>query len=260
MRNRTLFIGICLFILIFLFSFLGTTLSPYTYDQLHLPLQNKGPCSEFWFGTDDLGRDIFTRVAYGAKISIGIGLFSAFFDLVIGVIYGCTAAYFGGKADEMMMRLCDSLNAIPYLLLAMLLIVFLGPGFFTIVLAISITGWINMARIVRSEVLRLKYLEFVTASKLMGASSFRIIFHHFIPNLMHPIMTTILFTIPLAIFTESFLSFLGLGIQAPVSSWGVMINDGISSLRYYPWRLFFPSLALTVTILSFNLIGEGLKK
>ncbi len=240
-------------------ALIGPHCSPYSYSDIHLELKNHPPCSQFWFGTDELGRDLFSRVWWGARISLFIGITAALIDGGIGVIYGATAAYFGGKTEELMMRFCDVLHAIPYLLVVILLTVIRGTGIFTILIAMTLTGWINMARIVRGQILQIQQAEFVAAAKTMGASPFRILFRHLIPNAMGPIIATMTLTVPTAIFTEAFLSFLGLGVQAPTASWGVMVSDGVSAMRYYPWRLLFPASLITWTMFSFNLLGSALQ-
>lgn len=250
-----------LLMLAFLFgmALIGPLISPYSFSQIQLELKNTPPGSLFWFGSDELGRDLFARVWWGARISLFIGITAATIDVIIGVLWGSIAAYAGGKIDELMMRVCDVLYAIPYLLVVILLTVIRGTGIGTILIAMTITGWINMARIVRSQVLQLKENDYITAARSIGASPARIVLRHLIPNAIGPIIAAMTLTVPTAIFTEAFLSFLGLGIQAPAASWGVMVNDGLSAMRYYPWRLLFPALMITLTMLSFNLLGNALR-
>ncbi len=259
LKNKALSIGFLILSVFFIMAILGPHLNNYTYFDTHLELKNLAPCKKFWFGTDELGRDIFTRTCYGARISISLGIAAAIIDIIIGMIYGAIAAFFGKYIDEIMMRLADIIATIPYLLTVILLMVFMNPGILTILIALTITGWINMARIVRAQILSLKKMPFIDAAKIMGASSFRIIFKHLLPNCLGTIITTMTMNIPLAIFTEAFLSFLGLGIQSPISSWGVMLNDGLYALRYYPWRLFFPAFMICLTMLAFNLIADGIR-
>ena len=165
----------------------------------------------------------------------------------------------GGKTEELMMRFADILYSLPYLLIVILLMVVMGPGIFTIIIAMTMTGWINMARIVRAQILQLKHIDFATAAHAIGASRTRVLIRHLIPNTIGTIITTMTLTIPAAIFTEAFLSFLGLGVQAPIASWGTMANDGLSALRYYPWRLFFPAAFISFTMLAFNVVGDGIR-
>ncbi len=245
--------------LLFLMALFGPLVSPYSYSEIQLALKNTPPSLLFWFGSDELGRDLFTRICWGARISLFIGITAATIDMLFGVLWGSIAAYAGGKVEELMMRLCDILQAIPYLLVVILLTVIRGTGIVTILIAMTMTGWINMARICRSQILQLKQNDYIAAARAIGASPARILFRHLIPNAMGPIIAAMTLTIPTAIFTEAFLSFLGLGIQAPAASWGVMLNDGLSALRYYPWRLFFPAGMITATMLSFNLLGNALR-
>lgn len=244
---------------LFFMAIFGPLISPYSYSEIHLDLKNSPPNPHFLFGTDELGRDLFTRVWWGARISLFIGITAATIDVLIGILWGSIAAYAGGKIDELMMRFCDILYAIPYLLVVILLTVIRGSGIITILIAMTMTGWINMARIVRSQILQLKQNDYITAAVAIGAPASRILFRHLIPNALGPIVAAMTLTIPTAIFTEAFLSFLGLGIQAPAASWGVMVNDGLSAMRYYPWRLFFPAGMITWTMLAFNLLGNALR-
>ncbi|MBP9842169.1 MAG: ABC transporter permease [Simkaniaceae bacterium] len=234
-------------------------ISPYTYYHTNLPMKNLLPCFSHPFGTDELGRDIFTRIFFGVRISLFIGVTAAVLDMVVGVIYGAIAGFFGGKIDELMMRFVDILNALPHLLIVILLMVLLGQGIGTIIIALTCTGWITMARIIRSQTLQLRELDYIIAAKLYGASPLRILLSHLIPNTMGSILTTMTLTIPIAIYSEAFLSFLGLGVQMPLASLGTMAHDGLPAMRYYPWRLFFPAGFITCIMLSFNLLGDGLQ-
>ncbi len=257
--HRMSLISASILSLLFMTAIIAPFLTSYTYYDTHLSLKNLPPSTQFWFGTDELGRDIFTRIWWGARISLFVGLIASMIDLIIGVFYGALAALFGGKIEEAMMRLADILYSIPYLLGVILLMVIIGPGILTIIIALTMTGWIGMARMVRSQILQLKQMDFVTAAIAMGASRKRILLKHLIPNSMGPIIITVTLTIPSAIFAEAFLSFLGLGVQAPIASWGTMANDGLSAMRYYPWRLFFPAAFISITMLCFNMVGDGLR-
>ncbi|QED47236.1 ABC transporter permease [Cytobacillus dafuensis] len=258
-KNKLALVGLVLLVLLIIMAIIGPHLSGYDYSTNDLANKNQPPSSEHWFGTDDLGRDVFTRTWEGARISIFIGVAAALIDLFIGVLWGGIAGYKGGRTDEMMMRFADVLYGVPYLLLVILLMVVLGQGLGTMILAMTITGWINMSRIVRGQVLSLKNQEYVLASKTLGANTSRIMARHLIPNAMAPILVTMTLTIPSAIFTESFLSYLGLGLTPPLASWGSMASDGLPALRYYPWRLFFPATFICVTIFAFNVVGDGLR-
>lgn len=258
-QNKLAMTGLVVLCLLVLAALLGPLLSAYTYYDTQLHLKNLPPSASFWFGTDELGRDLFTRVWWGARISLFVGISASLIDLVIGVCFGSIAGLLGGKVDECMMRFADILYSIPSLLVVILLMVVIGSGLGTIILALTLTGWIGMARIVRGQILQLKELDFITAARALGANRMRLLVRHLIPNAMGPIIVTLTLTIPAAIFAEAFLSFLGLGVQAPIASWGTMASDGLSALRYYPWRLFFPAGFISLTMLSFNLLGDGLR-
>jgi oligopeptide transport system permease protein len=237
----------------------GPLFSPYSYYDIHLHEINSPPSALHLFGTDELGRDIFTRICFGARISLSIGVIAALLDLLVGVTIGSLAGACGGLVDEITMRIADSLHSIPYLLIVIMLMVTMGSGIWTILLALTITGWIGMARIVRGQIIQLKTLDYVKAAEALGATKRRILLRHLLPNAVGPIIATMTLTIPSAIFTESFLSFLGLGIQAPSASWGTMASDGLPAMRYFPWRLFMPAGFISLTMLSFNLLGDGLR-
>lgn len=259
-KNKLAMTGLIIIILIALLSIIGPIISPHSYNEQDLMAKNLPPSKEHWFGTDDLGRDVFVRVCEGGRISLTIGLAAALIDLLIGVIYGGVSGYHGGQVDNFMMRVVDTLWGLPYLLTVILLMVVLPPGVGTIILALTVTGWLNMARLVRGQVLQLKEQEYVMAARVLGASTPRLLFRHLIPNSMGPIMIMLTLTVPNAIFAESFLSFLGLGVQAPIASWGTMINDSlVVVLSGEWWRLFFPALMLCLTMLSFNAFGDGLR-
>lgn len=258
-KNKLAVFGIIIAILLVIMAIIGPYLTGFDYETTDLTNTNQPPSSTHWFGTDDLGRDIFTRTWYGARISLFIGLAAACIDLFIGVLWGSITGFRGGKTDEIMMRIADILWAVPYLLLVILLMVVLEPGLKTMIIAMSITGWINMARIVRGQVLQLKSQEYVLASRTLGASISRIMTKHLIPNTMGPILVTMTLTVPNAIFTEAFLSYLGLGVPAPLASWGTMASEGLPAILYFPWRLFFPATFICLTIFAFNVIGDGLR-
>ncbi len=251
--------GVILLLPILIMIVIGPSLSGYPYDSLHLAFKNQPPSAQFWFGTDDLGRDIFTRIWYGARISLSVGLLAALIDLGIGILWGGVSGLIGGRLDEVLMRCADILYSLPYLLIVILLTVVLGSGLSSLLIAITLTGWITMARIVRGQILLLKEMDYIMAAKALGASQHRLLFIHLLPNAMGPILITLTLTVPSAIFAEAFLSFLGLGIQAPLASWGTMANEGLPALQFYPWRIFFPALFISQTMLAFHLIGEGLK-
>jgi len=210
-------------------------------------------------GTDALGRDVLARVIYGARISLLIALIATVVNFFIGVLYGGISGYFGGRVDNIMMRIVDIINVIPLLLYVILLSVIFEPGLKSIIIALGSVYWVGMARIVRGQVLSLKEQEYVLAAKTLGASSMRIMIRHLIPNAMGPIIVSMTMMIPSAIFTEAFLSFIGLGVSAPLASWGTLANDALGGLRSYPYQLFYPSLAISFTMLAFNFLGDGLR-
>lgn len=258
-RNKFALTGLATLVILILFATFAPMLANRTYYETNLCLKNMPPSSQFWFGSDELGRSIFVRVWWGARISLFVGITAAFIDMLLGIFYGGFAGLWGGKVDEIMMRLADMLSSLPHLLITILLTVIMQQGVWTILLAITLTGWINMARITRAEVLCLKQQDFITAAVAMGAGKMRILLRHLLPNCFGPIITTMTLTIPHAIFTEAFLSFLGLGVQAPIASWGTMAADGLPALSFYPWRLFFPAAFISTTMLAFNLLGDGLR-
>jgi len=258
-KNKLAMIGLCTILLIFLLALIGPLLSSGSYSDQNLMQTNKPPSAEHWFGTDNLGRDLFIRVLYGARISLSIGVVASFLNLTIGVFYGGIAGFLGGRVDRVMMNIVDILYGIPVLLYVILLMVVLQPGLTNIFIALGIAYWLNMARIVRGQILSLKEQEYVIAAQTIGASNWRILVHHLLPNSMGPIIITMTLAIPEAIFTEAFLSFIGLGVAAPMASWGVLASEGITSLRSYPFQLFFPAMAISITMLAFNFLGDGLR-
>jgi oligopeptide transport system permease protein len=258
-ENRPAMFGFWILIFLFVAAVIAPLFTPYSYYETHLSLKNYPPSQQFWFGTDELGRNIFSRIWLGARISLFVGISAALIDMIIGVVYGAFAGFVGGKIDELMMRFCDILNSLPQLLIVIILLVLMGPGLSTIIIALTLTGWINMARIIRGHIYQIKHQDFILAAKALGASRTRILTQHLITNAVGSIITTVTITIPGAIFTESFLSFLGLGVQAPMASWGTMASDGLPALRFYPWRLFFPAFFISMTMFAFNLLGDGLR-
>ncbi|OON90958.1 MAG: peptide ABC transporter permease [Candidatus Epulonipiscium fishelsonii] len=210
-------------------------------------------------GTDTLGRDVWTRVLYGARISLTVGLVASIVNLFIGVLYGGIAGYEGGKMDNIMMRIVDIISSVPLLLIVILLMVIIEPGLKTIIITIGMVYWVGMARLVRGQVLSLKEQEFVLAARALGVSKSKIIIKHLIPNAIGPIVVSMMMSIPSAIFTEAFLSFIGLGVSAPEASWGTLANDALGGIRSYPYQLIIPSIAIALTMFAFNFLGDGLR-
>lgn len=252
--------------LLVVMAIIGPYLNEYSYSEQILELKNTPPSGEYWFGSDTLGRDLFTRVWLGARMSLAVGFVIALIVLFIGILYGGIAGLAGGWVDEIMMRVVEIISGVPFVLYVILLMVVMnevfqlkGSNFITILIAMSIIYWIPMARLVRGQILSLKEQDYVLAAKALGASPMRILIKHVIPNIMGPILVYLTLTIPEAIFTEAWLSFLGLGVSAPFASWGTLASDGAKALRSYPWQLFFPALFISLTILAFNLFGDGLR-
>ncbi|BBH52649.1 oligopeptide ABC transporter permease OppC [Fluviispira sanaruensis] len=212
-----------------------------------------------FFGTDDLGRDVFARTLYGGRMSLMIGIISSIVSIVIGIAYGATSGYIGGKTDDIMMRIVDIIYSLPFMFFVILLMTFFGRNIFLIFVAIGAVNWLDMARIVRGQTLSLKSKEFIEAAHAGGVSSPIIIFRHIVPNILGIVIVYVTLTIPQVILTESFLSFLGLGVQEPATSWGVLINDGAQNVTVAWWRLVFPASFLVVTLFCFNFIGDGLR-
>lgn len=258
MRNKLAMFGVVVLIIVALMAIFAPILSKYSFSE-QTGAYNVPPSSEFWFGTDNLGRDIFVRVWMGARISLIIGLAAAAIDVVIGVLWGSIAGVVGGRVDNFMMRVADVLTAVPYLLVVILLLVVMEQGIIPMIVALSITGWVRMARIVRGEVLSIKNQEYVLASRTLGASTWHLIKRHLIPNAMGSIIVTMTLTIPQAIFTESFLSYIGLGVTPPMASWGTMASEGNEAILTAPWRLIFPAVLISLTIFAFNAVGDGLR-
>ncbi|MCT4606050.1 MAG: ABC transporter permease [Marinisporobacter sp.] len=258
-KNKLAMLGLFMIVIIFALAIAGPWFSSYTYSEQNLLRGNEGPSVEHWFGTDAHGRDLFVRVLYGARISLAVAVIATLVNFCIGVVYGGISGYMGGKVDNIMMRIVDVISTIPLVLYAIILMVVIGSGLKSIIITLGTIYWVKMARIVRGQVLSLKEQEYVLAAKTLGASTWRILLRHLIPNAMGVIIVTMTMQIPSAIFTESFLSFIGLGVSAPMSSWGSLASDSLGGLRSYPYQLFFPSAAICITMLAFNFLGDGLR-
>lgn len=252
-----------------LISFLAPWVAPYSFETQDMSRILVAPDSQNLLGTDSLGRDLLSRLIYGARVSMMVGMITALISLILGTIYGAIAGWFGGKADGIMMRFVDMLQSIPDIVLLVLVMVWfdavsrdLNPevrALVGIIAALSLTGWVGVARIVRGQVLQTKQLQFVEAATALGASRSAIVWRHILPNIMGPIIVTLTFQIPANVLYESFLSFIGLGLQPPFASWGVLAAEGWRSLKSYPHLMLFPGIALGVSMLAFNLFGDGLR-
>lgn len=259
MKNKLAQFGLITFILMTVLSVCGPLFSPYTYEEQDLLYGAQAPSLKHWMGTDVLGRDLITRLLYGGRISLGVGFMATIVSMVIGVIYGAVAGYIGGKTDSLMMRFVDILYALPFTIFVIFLMVVFGRNIVLLFVAIGAVEWLTMARIVRGQVQYLKKLEFVDAAISLGSSQGRIILRHLIPNSLGPIIVYATLTIPAVMLLEAVLSFLGLGVQPPMSSWGLLIKEGAEKMEVYPWLLMFPVLFFSLTIFSLNFLGDGLR-
>ena len=246
--------------IIFLVSLLAPWVAPYSYQEQDTLNILAFPGIDHFLGTDRLGRDLLSRMIYGARVSLFVGVFSTLIALVIGTVYGTISAYVGGKTDNLMMRVVDVVFALPDLLMIILITVLMGRGITGVFIALTMVSWVTIARLVRGEVLRIKEYPFILAAKALGASHFRIMLREIFPNILGILVVTLSFRIPVAILAESTLSFIGLGIAPPASSWGTLASDGWTAIKFYPHLILFPSLAIFFTILSFNFLGEGLRE
>jgi len=234
-------------------------LTPYGYEEQNLRLGAIPPSAAHWLGTDTFGRDLLTRILYGGRVSLMVGFIATSVALVVGVTYGAIAGYVGGRVDAMMMRLVDILYALPFMIFIVLLMVVFGRNLLLLFLAIGAVEWLTMARIVRGQVQGIRQQEYVEAAISLGLSPAAIIRKHVIPNVLGPIIVYTTLTIPNVMLLEAFLSFLGLGIQPPMSSWGLLISYGVETMEEYPWLLIFPGISLTLTLFALNFLGDGLR-
>jgi oligopeptide transport system permease protein len=257
-RNRlALASGIFLLVLALLCA--GGPIFSQAYQEQNLELGATPPSAHHWLGTDTLGRDLFARTLYGGRISLTVGLVATFVALTIGVTYGAISGFAGGKVDAAMMRIVDILYALPFAIFVILLMVFFGRNIFLLFFAIGAVEWLTMARIVRGQVLSIKRMEYIEAARALGLSRRRIIFRHVVPNVLGPVIVYTTLTIPAVMLLEAFLSFLGLGVQAPMSSWGVLIEDGAEKMEEFWWLLVFPGALFSFTLFSLNFLGDGLR-
>ena len=261
-RNRAAMGGLIMLTIIALLATFGPMLSPHEFDDVFWDMPFSAPpdfAHGFYFGTDANGRDLFVRTLYGARVSLMVGILASMVSLVIGVFYGATAGFLGGTADNLMMRIVDIMYSLPFMFFVILLTVFFGRNIFLIFVAIGAVEWLDMARIVRGQTMALKHREFIEAAHAFGVSGPSIIRRHIIPNILGPVMVFVTLTVPKVILLESFLSFLGLGVQEPMTSWGVLIADGARTMESAPHLLLFPATFLAVTLFSLNFLGDGLR-
>ena len=259
LKNKAAVGGAVILVILIILAILAPFIAPYPYAYQDLDLGASPPSSLHWLGTDVLGRDLLSRILYGARISLLVGFIATTVALIIGVSWGIIAGYFGGKIDLVMMRIVDVLYGLPFIIFIILLMVIFGRNLWLLFLAIGAIEWLTMARIVRAQVLTLKNQEFVLAAQAMGVSNFAMFKRHLLPNILGPIAVYATLTIPQVMLLESFLSFLGLGIQPPMSSWGTLIKDGVESMEEYSWLLIYPGLTFTITLFSLNFFGDGLR-
>ena len=257
--NKLSLFGLIYVIFIITLALITPLIAPYDYAYQNLELGPSPPSPEHWLGTDTLGRDLLTRMMYGSRVSLMVGFLATIVALTIGVTWGTVAGFAGGKTDTIMMRIVDVLYGIPFIIFVILLMVIFGRNLVLLFMAIGAVEWLTMARIVRSQVMSLSKQEFILAAEAMGVSKPSIIYKHLIPNTIGPVIVYATLTVPQIMLLEAFLSFLGLGVQAPLSSWGLLIRDGAVSMEEYWWLLIFPSLAFSLTLFSLNFIGDGLR-
>ena len=257
-ENKLALFGMILLVTIVVLLFVGPIISGKDYQYLDPSQKDLLPNSEYWFGTDDMGRDLFTRVCVGGRISIYIGLCCTVVMFVIGGLVGALAGLKGGLIDDIIMRICEFVGNLPYLIIVVILSIVLGRSLFSLVFAMSLTAWVGTARMVRGQILQIKEQDYVQAAKALGADTKRIIIKHLLPNTLGIIMVDITMSVPGFIFSEAFLSYIGLGVRPPETSWGALASAGQQQLMFYPHQLFFPCLLIVLTILSFHLIGDGL--
>lgn len=268
-KNKAAVYSAWFILFVCLVGIFADVLSPYPFDAQDMSKVLISSTSEHWLGTDSLGRDLLSRIIHGAQVSMAIGIFTSIISLIIGLIYGAVSGWIGGRVDAIMMRFVDLLYSIPTLVLLILVkVVFDSVNLFDdpklkaitgMLLALSVVGWVTLARVVRGQVLQVKQMTYVEAARALGASSFSIMLKHIIPNILGPIVVLLTFQIPSNILFESFLSFIGLGLQPPYSSWGVLASSGWQTIRTYPHLIIYPSFALFLTMLAFNFLGDGLR-
>ena len=259
LKNRAAMFGVFILVSLIILAILAPVISPYPYDYQNLELGASAPSSAHLLGTDTLGRDLLSRLLYGSRVSLMVGFVATAVALVIGVTWGIVSGYYGGKVDSVMMRIVDILYGLPFIIFIILLMVVFGRNIWLLFGAIGAVEWLTMARIIRGQVLSIKNQEYVLSAKAMGVSNFYMFRRHIFPNVLGPIAVYATLTIPQVMLLEAFLSFLGLGIQPPMSSWGTLIRYGVESMEEYWWLLVFPGITFTITLFSLNFFGDGLR-
>jgi oligopeptide transport system permease protein len=257
--NRLAVAGAILLAIVAILAILASVIAPFSYQAQNLGLGAVGPCPAHWLGTDVLGRDMLTRILYGGRVSLMVGISATLVSLVIGVGYGAIAGYLGGRVDATMMRCIDIIYAFPFTIFVIILMVMFGRNIVLLFCAIGAVEWLTMARIVRGQVLSIKKQEYIEAAVALGLGRRRIIFRHIVPNVLGPVIVYATLTVPSVMILEAFLSFLGLGVQPPMSSWGSLIKEGAEAMESYPWLLVFPGLVLSLVLFALNFLGDGLR-
>ncbi|MGB0444729.1 MAG: ABC transporter permease [Porticoccaceae bacterium] len=258
-KNKLALVGFVILLFLIVVSLLTPWIAPYSYEEQNLMLGATAPSAAHWLGTDIFGRDMLTRIMYGGRVSLMVGFIATAVALIIGILWGSIAGFVGGRVDAVMMRIVDIMYALPFMIFIVLLMVVFGRNILLLFVAIGAVEWLTMARIVRSQVMTLRKQEFVEAAYSMGLSRWAIIRRHIIPNTLGPVIVYTTLTIPSVMLLEAFLSFLGLGIQPPQSSWGLLINYGVETMEEYPWLLIFPGITLSLTLFALNFLGDGLR-
>ena len=258
-KNKAAILAIIVLAVVVIMCIIGPSLTPYSHEDVVMSDKNSPPSAVHYFGTDKLGRDIFTRIWVGGRVSLTLGIVGALIDITVGLLYGGISSYFGGTIDNIMMRIVEILASIPYLVLVVLVSLVVGKGMGSLLIAMTLTGWCHMARLVRGQILQIKDQEYILAARALGTSPWKIIWKHLIPNTLGVMIVSVTFDIPSFIFGEAFLSFIGLGVQAPMTSWGALAAGAQQEMNFYPYQMFFPALLISLTMLSFQMLGDGLR-
>ena len=259
-KNRLATLGLGFILLQSVLAIFAPWIAPFPYEETNLLLGPVSPNLTHWLGTDDLGRDLFSRLLYGSRVSLMVGVLATLVSVIIGVTYGAVSGFLGGRVDNLMMRGLEVLYAMPFTFFVILLMVLFGRNIYLMFIALGAIQWLTMARIVRGQVVSTKNMEYIDAARSMGASNINIIFNHLLPNIIGPVIIYSTLTVPGVILEEAFLSFLGLGVQEPMSSWGTLISNGVTAMETYPWMLIYPCLTLMLTLMSLNFLGDGLRE